>query len=129
MSEMDSIVTEFVVEGNEKADEVEKNLIELENDPCSKESLAKVFRAVHTIKGATGFLGFTKLCSLAHCGEGLLVALRDGALVTNTEITGALLSLVDAMREILTEIAATGKEGTADYSVLQETLTRLRKSA
>jgi two-component system chemotaxis sensor kinase CheA len=129
VSEMDSIVMEFVVEGNEKADEVEKHLIQLENDPNSKESLAKVFRAVHTIKGATGFLGFTKLCALAHSGEGLLVLLRDGVLVTNSDITGALLSLVDAMREILSEIAATGQEGNTDYSVLENTLTRLQKPA
>lgn len=129
MSEMDSIVMEFVVEGNEKADEVEKHLIKLENDPNSKESLAKVFRAVHTIKGATGFLGFTKLCALAHSGESLLVPLRDGVLVANSDITGALLSLVDAMREILSEIAATGHEGDTDYSVLENTLTRLQKPA
>jgi two-component system chemotaxis sensor kinase CheA len=126
---MDSIVMEFVVEGNEKADEVEKHLIQLENDPNSKESLANVFRAVHTIKGATGFLGFTKLCALAHSGEGLLVLLRDGVLLPNSEITGALLSLVDAMREILAQIAATGQEGKTDYSVLENTLTRLQKPA
>lgn len=129
MGEMDSIVIEFVVEGNEKVDQVEKHLIQLENNPGSKESLAEVFRAVHTIKGATGFLGFTKLCALAHSGEGLLVLLRDGVLVANSEITCALLSLVDAIREILVEIAATGQEGNTDYSALENTLTRLQKSA
>jgi hypothetical protein len=46
---------------------------------------------------------------------------------TNQEIITALLSLVDAIREILTEIAATGQEGNKDYTALMNTLTRLRK--
>ncbi len=127
MGDMSAIVMEFVEEGNEKADQVERHLIQLEENPSSRESLAEVFRAMHTIKGATSFLGFTRLGALAHTGESLLVPLRDGALVTNQEIITALLSLVDAIREILTEIAATGQEGSKDYTVLVNTLTRLRK--
>lgn len=129
MNDLSGIVTEFVEEGNEKADQVERNLIELEKNPGSRELLAEAFRALHSIKGATSFLGFTKLCALAHTGESLLARLRDGALMMNSEIASALLSLVDAIREILSAIAATGKEGDADYTPLMITLTRLRKSA
>ena len=46
----------------------------------------------------------------------------------NQEITTALLSLVDAIREMLAVIAATGEEGNGDYGGLVETLTRLQKS-
>jgi two-component system chemotaxis sensor kinase CheA len=127
MGDMSAIVMEFVEEGNEKADQVERHLIQLEENPNSRELLAEVFRAMHTIKGATSFLGFTRLCALTHTGESLLVPLRDGVLVTNQEIITALLSLVDAIREILTEIAATGQEGSKDYTALVNTLTRLRK--
>lgn len=129
MSEMKAIVAEFVGEGSDKADQVERQLIELEKNPSSRELLAEVFRALHSIKGATSFLGFTKLCALAHTGESLLARLRDGALVINPEIASALLSLVDAIREILAEIAVTGKEGDADYRDLIERLTRLQKAA
>jgi|ERR1700674_590353 len=127
MSEMSEIVMEFVEEGNEKASQLERHLIDLEKNPSSRELLIEVFRALHTIKGATSFLGFTKLCALAHTGESLLARLRDGALVANPEITSALLSLVDAIREILKEIAATGEEGKTDYSIMVNTLTRLQK--
>jgi two-component system chemotaxis sensor kinase CheA len=129
MGDMDAIVAEFVEEGKEKADLVEHHLIDLEKNPTSRELLAEVFRALHSIKGATSFLGFTKLCTLAHSGESLLASLRDGKLVTNHEITSALLSLVDAVREILLEIAATGAEGIKDYTALVNTLARLKNSA
>ena len=129
MGDMNAIVMEFVEEGNEKADQLERQLILLEKSPGSQELLVEVFRALHTIKGATSFLGFTKLCALAHTGESLLVRLRDGALVMNQEIATALLSLVDAIREMLAVIAATGEEGNGDYRGLVETLTRLQESA
>jgi len=127
MSEMSAIVLEFVEEGNEKADQLEKYLIQLENSPASQELLAEVFRALHTIKGATSFLGFTKLCALAHTGESLLARLRDGVLVINQEIVTVLLSLVDAIREMLSDIAATGQEGKREYTDLIGTLNRLQK--
>jgi two-component system, chemotaxis family, sensor kinase CheA len=128
MSEMSAIVLEFVEEGNEKADQLERYLIQLESSPGSQELLAEVFRALHTIKGATSFLGFTKLCTLAHTGEGLLGRLRDGALLINHEIVTALLSLVDAIREMLSDIAATGHEGNREYTALTSSLNGLQKS-
>jgi two-component system, chemotaxis family, sensor kinase CheA len=128
MSDMDAIVTEFVQEGNEKADEVERHLLHLERNPTSRESITQVFRAMHSIKGATGFLGFTKLGTLAHTGESLLARLRDGGLAANAEIIAALLSLVDTIRKIVSEIEVTGHEGNGDYTTLINTLTRLHKS-
>jgi two-component system chemotaxis sensor kinase CheA len=129
MGDMNAIVIEFVEEGNEKAEQIEQNLSQLEKNPSSRELLAEVFRALHTIKGATSFLGFAKLCRLAHTGESLLVRLRDGTLVTNPEIISALLSLVDAIRESLSDIAAAGQEGNREYAALISTLVRLQKAA
>jgi two-component system, chemotaxis family, sensor kinase CheA len=129
MDDMSAIVVEFVGEGNEKADQLERYLILLEKTPDSQESLVEVFRALHTIKGATSFLGFTKLCALAHTGESLLARLRDRTLIINQEVITALLSLVDAIREMLADISATGKEGSRDYTELIDTLTRLQEAA
>ncbi len=128
MGDMGALVVEFVEEGNEKADQLERHLIQLEKSPSSQELLTETFRALHTIKGATSFLGFTKLCALAHTGESLLARIRDGKLAANQEIITALLSLVDAIREMLSDIAATGQEGNREYAALIGTLTRLQKA-
>ena len=129
MGDMSAIVMEFVEEGNEKADQVERCLIQLEENPGSRELLAEVFRAMHTIKGATSFLGFKRLCALTHTGESLLARLRDGTMVTNQQIITTLLSLVDAIREMLSDIGETGQEGNKDYTTLIATLNRLYKPA
>jgi two-component system chemotaxis sensor kinase CheA len=128
MNEMDAIIVEFVQEGSERVDQLERYLIQLEKAPNSRALLMEVFRALHSIKGATSFLGFNKLCSLAHAGESLLARLRDGKLTVTPEITSALLSLVDVLRQALSEVEATGHEGNATYENLTATLSRFEKA-
>ena len=64
---------------------------------------------------------------MAHVGENLLTRLRDGQLTLNPELTTALLSMVDAVRQMLKEIQATGHDGEFDYPELREILTRLQQ--
>ena len=128
MTNLDDIVKEFIVESNENLDQLDRDLVTLEKDPTSKEILAGIFRAIHTIKGTTGFLGFSKLESLAHAGENLLSRLREGALVVNPSITSVLLAMVDAVREMLSNIEATGSDGDGHYGALIESLTQLQTS-
>jgi two-component system chemotaxis sensor kinase CheA len=123
----DDIVREFLTESNENLDTLDRELVLLEKDPHNHNILGSVFRSIHTIKGTCGFLGFTKLEKVAHGGESLLSSLRDGKLVLSTEIASGLMSMVDAVRRMLTEIQATGQDGETDYRDLIESLTRLQQ--
>jgi two-component system, chemotaxis family, sensor kinase CheA len=122
---VDDLVQEFLVESNENLDRVDTELVKLESDPGSVELLASIFRGVHSIKGACGFLGFNKLQALAHAGENLLSKLRDGALVLTPEISSALLATVDGIRQMLATIASTEQDGEETYTEVIETLQRL----
>ena len=125
----DEIVREFLVESAENLDLLDRELVRLEKDPHNRDTLASVFRTIHTIKGTCGFLGFTKLESVAHVGENLLSKLRDGELALNPDITTALLQMVDAIRQMLASVEAVGNEGERNDQALIETLTRLLQSA
>jgi two-component system chemotaxis sensor kinase CheA len=125
----DDIVKDFLVESYENLDQLDRDLVTLEQDPRSQSTLSSIFRTVHTIKGTCGFLGFGKLEGVAHVGENLLSRLRDGELFLRPDITTALLSLVDAIREILSNIETVGTEGEADYSELLQTLMQLQVAA
>ncbi len=124
MSDSD-IVQDFLVESYENLDRLDRELVGLEKNPHDRDALASVFRTIHTIKGTCGFLGFNKLEKVAHVGENLLTRLRDGQLTLNPELTTALLGMVDAVRQMLKEIQATGQDGQVDYPELRENLTRL----
>jgi len=123
MTEMDELVKEFLVESYDNLDQLDRDFIALEQDPNDVDTLAGIFRCIHTIKGTCGFLGFQKLEKVTHVGENLLSKLRDGELSLTPEMTNALLELVDAVREILGNIEQRGEEGEGDYTTLVETLT------
>ena len=78
MTEDEEILLAFLEESRENLDQLDRDLVDLESRPEDPELLARVFRAVHTLKGTCGFLGFPRLEELAHAGEDLLGALRAG---------------------------------------------------
>ena len=116
-------IQEFLVESTENLDQLDRDLIALEQAPADEDRLASIFRTVHTIKGNSGFFGFSKLGALTHSGEHLLGKLRDGKLSLDDRVTGSLYSMVDAVRSILRSIEATGGEGEQDFRELAQTLT------
>ena len=122
---MNEVVREFLLETHENLAHLDLDLVTLEKEPSERETLGRVFRTLHTVKGTAGFLGLSKLQSVAHAGETLLSRLRAGELLFNAEIASALLAVVDALRQMLAAVETSADEGTADYAPLIHTLERL----
>ena len=118
MSEMDDVLKEFLVESFENLDRLDHDFLALEERPDNRETLSRIFRAIHTVKGTCGFLGFSKLEGLTHVGETLLSKLRDGALTLDRGMIDALLAMADAVRKILKTIEETGADGDEDYAAM-----------
>lgn len=104
------IIAEFLVESHENLDQLDRDLVELEQQPDSRERLSSIFRTIHTIKGTSGFLAFNRLEQLTHVGETLLSRLRDGEAVMTPAIAEALLSMVDTVRALLDGIERTSSD-------------------
>jgi two-component system chemotaxis sensor kinase CheA len=124
---MNEVIREFLLETHENLAQLDLDLVTLEKDPRESETLARVFRTLHTVKGTAGFLGLPKLQAVAHAGENLLSRLRDGELLFNPEIASALLGVVDAVRQMLASIEASQQEGSGNYSDLIRTLEKLTR--
>jgi two-component system chemotaxis sensor kinase CheA len=119
---MEDVVQEFLVESAEGLDLVERYLVELERKPGSRELLEEIFRAVHTLKGNGGVLGYAKLESVAHAGEELLSRFRDGELTVTQDLATGLLAMVDALRGLLRTIEENSSEGEGDYASIVKLL-------
>ncbi len=124
---MDSLINEFLQECTENLNRLDHDFVCLEKDPKNAELLGSIFRAIHTIKGTCGFLGFGKLEMLTHAGENLLAMLRAGEIELSPEIADGLLEMVDAVRVILKNIEETGAEGSEEYPELIEKLKQLQQ--
>ncbi|MFO0865161.1 MAG: chemotaxis protein CheW [Gemmataceae bacterium] len=128
---MNEIVREFLLETQENLAQLDLDLVKLEKEPTERETLSRVFRTLHTVKGTAGFLGLMKLQSVAHSAENLLSRLRSGEMTFNPLIATALLSAVDAVRRMLECVERTEKDGDEDYSVqihALEALVRMPRS-
>ncbi len=128
MDMLDEIVKEFLIESYENLDRLDQDLMALEEVPDDRNRLSSVFRAIHTIKGTSGFLAFNKLEHVTHVGESLLVLLRDGKMRLNNVIANGLLAMVDAVRKIMASIEAGQGEGDGDYHDLVADLERLQET-
>ncbi len=127
MEEQDIAIREFLAESYENLDQLERDLVTIEDDPHNRATLDRIFRTVHSIKGACGFLAYPKLEAVAHAGEGLLCRLREGELEWQPDITSALLALADAMRKLLASIESTASEGDETHEELIGLLIRLQQ--
>ncbi|MEQ9349986.1 MAG: hybrid sensor histidine kinase/response regulator, partial [Alphaproteobacteria bacterium] len=111
---MDDLLQEFLAETNEGLSDIEVDLVRLEQSPDDPSPLTKIFRVVHSIKGACGFLGLSRLEKLAHAAESVLSKLRDGALPVTPEIVTVVLSALDRVKAILVAISQDGTEPDGD---------------
>ena len=129
MDDQNELVKDFLIESFEYLDSLDEDLLVIENESDDPEVIARIFRAVHTIKGTGGFLNFEKLVGIAHVGEELLDAIRKDRVEPDSEVVGALFELVDALREVLMSIEETGNDGEKIYGELIETLKSLQSGA
>ena len=113
---MDEFIPDFLIEGSELLDQLDRDFVEFEKQPNSKDLVARIFRAIHTLKGTSGAIGLKKIEAVNHAGENILSRMRDGKLSVNAEIISALLRMIDADRQLFASLESTGQEGELDFS-------------
>jgi chemotaxis protein histidine kinase CheA len=126
IDDMEEVINDFLVESHENLDRLDRDFVAFEADPSQKALLPAIFRAIHTIKGTCGFLGYSKLEALSHVGETLLGKMRDGTLAPTQARITALLAMVDAIRAMLHSIETTRSRGLQPRDDAARTPTRRR---
>jgi two-component system chemotaxis sensor kinase CheA len=117
--EMQEIIDEFITESSELMDNVIQDVVTIEQSQ-DDEMINGIFRAVHTIKGTSSFLGFNSLAELAHKAEDVLGLVRKGELTTDQETADVLLEAFDLIKLIIDDIRSHGTEKQDTASVLEK---------
>lgn len=111
---MDDLLTEFLTETVESLDNLDVEIVQLEQNPNDPELLGNIFRLVHTIKGTCGFIGLSRLESVAHAGENVLGNFRDGVQEVTPEAVSLILAALDRIKEIVAVLEETESEPAGD---------------
>ena len=91
----------FYVEAAEHLEHMEAALLQLENAPQDSELLNCVFRAAHSIKGASTTFGLDEVGRFTHVCENLLDRMRNGIIGVSSDVVEVLLASVDVIQGLI----------------------------
>ena len=122
--EDDELIKDFIVESQEHLSDVESQLLTLESQQNGVDValVNKVFRAVHSIKGAAGFLGFEVLENLAHRGEEVLNRLRNNEMRPTSLVINTLLKATDRLKQLLDSLDTSNEQNVTEHITALEAL-------
>lgn len=100
----------FFDEVNELLDNLEEQLLTLSSNPGDAETIAAVFRAMHTIKGSSAMFGFNEISSFTHEAESAMDQVRNGIIPVTPELIDLMLKARDHIRSLLDEGAEVSPE-------------------
>ncbi len=109
-----ALLQEFLIESEELLEGMNQDLVALEQSPDDTELLNRIFRALHTIKGTSGFLNFDPVVRLSHRAEDVLNTLRRSEVEFSRRIMDALLAARDQLSIMLQDIR---EGGLKDYAL------------
>jgi two-component system, chemotaxis family, sensor kinase CheA len=94
----------FRIEARELSDALTKDALELEKSPSPKETIAKLLRHAHTLKGAARVMKLTAIADLAHAMEETLAPFREGTLAVPRTVPDRILGFLDDLTLRLAEL-------------------------
>ena len=114
----------FLSESRESLSEINNALLELERGG-GEAAIARLFRAVHTLKGMGGAMGYTSVADLSHELETLLDKLRTGAIAVSRPLIDTLFAGVDSLEQAV-DLATASTPQQLDVT---KVVTRIREAA
>ena len=121
--DLSQFVGVFLEEAREHHEALESGLLRLERGDRDPELMNAIFRAAHSIKGASGTFGFKDIMHFTHALETAMDRLRAGTLDVTPELTANLFRAVDTLGRLL-DVAGTSDGLSADELSLAHWLER-----
>ncbi len=105
--------TIFCEEAADQLKEWEESLLALEKNPEDGEQINRMFRAIHTMKGSAGFIGYDGLARLAHDLESSLQQVREAKGSFDSTAASFLFEGLDLCRSMIDSFTE-GREAAVD---------------
>ncbi|MFZ0954759.1 MAG: chemotaxis protein CheA [Candidatus Sulfotelmatobacter sp.] len=120
LSQDAGLIQEFLVECEELLQGMDQDMVALESSPQNADLLNRIFRAMHTIKGTSSFLGFEPIVRLSHHAEDVLNSVRRGEIRVQRRTMDALLASRDQLGIMLQHVREGGLQQYNLDPLLQE---------
>jgi two-component system, chemotaxis family, sensor kinase CheA len=112
----------FRVESQELLEQIEQGLLDLESNPGDTELVARVFRALHTLKGSGAMFGYVALAAFTHHCETAFDRVRKGQAAATPRLISAVLAALDHMRALAARPDADAGDGETLLTSLRQAM-------
>src|SRR5271169_247564 len=121
----DELVQVYLAECREHLATIETDLLAIEQRGAEidEQSVNRVFRAAHSIKGGAGFFDLVKIREVAHKTENALDLIRSRQMTPTPEVVSILLLAFDKLRELIGNHRESNQADIGEFVVALSALT------
>lgn len=101
MSAPNQFAATFLQEAAEQLALIEQIILEVEENPQDMESINRLFRVFHTIKGSGAMFGYDHVAAFTHHVETILDKVRNGQVPISKELVNVILAAKDQIEVML----------------------------
>src|SRR5665647_2550785 len=94
----------YLLDSSEQIERFGAGLLQLEKEGGNIGLINDLFRSAHSLKGASGTMGFTPIVAMTHAAEDLLDRLRQGKIEVSLEMIDILLAVTDRVKAMLSQV-------------------------
>ena len=89
----------FLDESREHIQNLNTQIMDLEQNPESENTINEIFRAAHSLKGMAGTMGYKRMQTLTHDMENVFSEVRNGNIKVKANMIDILFQCLDALEE------------------------------
>lgn len=111
----------FIDESKEYIQTLNDSLLRLEKNYQDSEAINETFRALHTLKGMSGTMGFETMSKLCHKMEQLLDKIRSKKIKLDSTMLDRLFVGVDVLERMINSIVKNGTDQLSELDIVEFT--------
>lgn len=111
----------FIDESKEYIQTLNDSLLRLEKNYQDSEAINETFRALHTLKGMSGTMGFETMSKLCHKMEQLLDKIRSKKIKLDSTMLDRLFVGVDVLEKMINSIVKNGTDQLSELDIVEFT--------
>jgi len=123
----EELLKDYFSEAEMQLEALERNILVLETDPNNYDAVDEIFRAAHTLKGASATVQMNELTEFTHLVEDVLDDIRSGKIKITSDGVDILLQSLDVIKAMLGS-RMNGSVYTQDISSVTNNLNSLKNS-
>jgi two-component system, chemotaxis family, sensor kinase CheA len=103
-TDLEGFLDFYLLDSQEQIERLGAGLLQLEKEGGNVGLINDLFRSAHSLKGASGTMGFTPIVEITHAAEDLLDSLRQGKITVSLEMIDILLAVTDRVKAMLAQV-------------------------